>query len=389
MASNLDGGGLAVTTIVGEKGPSVRSDIWIEATDAPRAGYELETSVEAVYGRSLRAQIERKLAEFGNPPVHLNVVDSGALPFAVEARVEAVLCAHLNHSLPAISPRTAQSRGERLRRTRLYVPGNGPKLFPNADLYRPDGLILDLEDSVAPDAKFAARALVRRALASLDFGGSERMVRINAGDEGLRDLEAVAPQGVEAVLVPKADSGDVIREVAAKLDDLGADAVLIPLLESALAIQNAYAVATASPRVVALAIGLEDYATDIRAERSSEGAESAYAHGVVVNAARAAGVSPLASVFPGVDDPEAMRVYARRARSLGFDGVGCIHPRQVRPAHEAFAPSPEEMETARAIVEGYEKALAEGRGAVSVNGRMVDAPVYERAKTALSRGGQR
>ncbi|MGV3618130.1 MAG: aldolase/citrate lyase family protein [Fimbriimonas sp.] len=384
MAHDLAPGGMAVTTTVGEFGSAIRSDVWISVTDAPVAGYDLTTSVEAMYGRAIRRQIEAALDRFCRPGVHLEIRDSGALPFAWEARLEAALCTHLGIPLPPLPPRPLMAR-RHLRRTRMYVPGNGPKLFPNAGLYRPDGLILDLEDSVAPDAKFAARAMVRHALAALDWEGCERMVRINDGDEGLNDLEAVAPQGVEAFLIPKVESAEPLQRIAARLDELGSAAVLIPLIESAAGIERSFEIASASPRVAAIAIGLEDYVTDLRAERTTDGKESAYAHGRIVNAARAAGIAPLASVFPAVDDEEAMFRYARHARGMGFDGVGCIHPRQVRPAHRAFSPSPEELDAAQAIVIGFEAALAEGRGAVSVRGRMVDAPVYERAREVLAR----
>lgn len=372
---------------VGEHGPAVRSDVWIGVTEAPQAGYELMTSVEPLYGRSIRAQVEAAFDRFGRPGLHLEIRDSGALPFVLEARLEAAICAFLGRDLPELPFNRRSVTRDRLRRTRMYVPGNGPKLFPNAGLYRPDGLILDLEDSVAPDAKFAAQALVRRAFATLDWPGCERMLRINSGAAGLDDLAAVVPQGVDAVLVPKVEDGETLREIAKRLDEMEVETVLIPILESAMGVQRAYEIASASPRVVAIALGLEDYVADLRAERTDEGAESVYACGMLVNAARAAGVSPLASVFSRVDDPEGMRRYAERARQLGFDGVGCIHPRQVRPAHEAFTPSSEELELARAIVEGFEAALAEGRGAVAVAGRMVDAPVYQRARLALRRGG--
>jgi citrate lyase subunit beta/citryl-CoA lyase len=152
-------------------------------------------------------------------------------------------------------------------------------------------------------------------------------------------------------------------------------------------VMRAYEIASASPRVIAVALGLEDYLADIRAERTSSGTESAWAEGQVVNAARAAGISPLASVFSKVDDDAGMLAYSERARSRGFDGVGCIHPRQVPIAHQGFGPSEIEVRRARAIVEEFEAALREGIGAIRVEGQMVDAPVYERAKQMIERAG--
>lgn len=371
---------------VGELGADVRADVWIQATPAAKTTYTLESKVDALYGRAIRSQVERVLADYGQPAVHLEIRDTGALPFVWEARLEAVLCAFLERPLPTVTAQHApDGRKERLRRTRLYVPGNRPKMMPNAGLYGPDVLLFDLEDSVAPHAKQEARSLVRHALARLPWGGIERAVRINSGPEGLRDVEAVVPAGVDVLVVPKVEYPETLKELDAALEQLRTRTLLIPLLESALGVQNAYAVATASSRVAAIALGLEDYVADIGAERTSEGRESDYAHGQLVNAARAAGVAPLASVFPHFEDPMAVHAYARRMRGLGFEGIGCIHPRQIRPAHEAFMPSAEEVARARTIVEKYEDALKEGRGAVAVEGRMVDAPVAQRAYEVLRR----
>ncbi|HWD39076.1 MAG TPA: aldolase/citrate lyase family protein [Fimbriimonas sp.] len=372
MAVGLASGGVAMT-VVGAYGNGVRGDAEVTVSDAPSFRFELVSDVEPMYGSRIRGQIERAAAMFGNPPVELLVRDGGALPFVLQARLVAGFSAHLSVEVPPLGARAHSFKLKRLR-TRLYVPGNTPKLFPNAALYRPDAIILDLEDSVAVDQKFAARVLVTHALNTLAWGDTLRFVRIN----GIEDARALIGQGVDAFLIPKVESPEAIQEIAALLGPT--ETRIIPILESALGIERAFEIASSSPRILGMAIGLEDYVRDIGAQRTATGEESAWAQGRVVNAARAAGVQPLASVFSKVDDEEGMYQYALQSRLRGFAGVACIHPRQIAPSHRAFAPSPQEREQARAIVEAFEK---EGGGVLSVQDQMVDAPVYERARRAL------
>jgi citrate lyase subunit beta/citryl-CoA lyase len=375
-----------MTTVVGHAGESVRADVRVTVSDAPKPETDIRSSVGAIYNRSIRDLLQQVLTDFGNPNLSIALEDSGALPFVLQARIEAALCKHLQQPLPPLPKRKTSPVRDRLRRTRLYVPGDVPKLFANAGLYEPDILLLDLEDSVPPESKFAARAAVRRALNALDWDACERMVRINSGPQGLEDIRALADQGVDAFFVPKAEDAEQMREIGSVLEQVECNALLVPLIETAKGVMNAATIASASPRVAALAIGLEDYTADIGAERSESGEESAWAMGQLLNSARAAGIQPLASVFPDVESADGMFAYATRARKMGFEGVGCIHPRQIRPAHDAFTPSADEMEHASAIVTGFEQALADGLGAVRVNGKMIDAPVYERARRTLSRG---
>jgi citrate lyase subunit beta/citryl-CoA lyase len=288
-------------------------------------------------------------------------------------------------ALPDINPasRYPTSR-QRLRRSRLYLPGNTPKFFINAGLHSPDAVVLDLEDSVPPAEKDAARILVRNALRAVSFYGAEKMVRINQLPQGLEDVRTLVPHGVHTLLLPKVELPDQVRAVDTLLTELQAgDVYLIPIVESARGVLNAYAIASASPRIVGLAIGLEDYTADIGAQRTRDGRESLWACSQVINAARAAGVQPLGSVFSDIDDMDGLEVWTKEARLLGFDGVGCIHPRQVRVVHEAFTPSEEEIERAQRIMVAYEEALIEGRGVVVVDGKMIDAPVVERARRTL------
>jgi len=364
-------------TTAGFVGEGVRGDARVTVTDADAFGLEVRSSVESMYGRSIREQALACAREFGDPSVSLIVEDSGALPYVLQARLEAALSRHLGTPLPKTERTAHRAVRERLRRTRLYVPGNTPKFLTNAGLYEADGVILDLEDSVPAAEKSDARALVRRALQTVDFGRSERMVRVNSGELGEDDIVELAD--AELFLLPKVEDPKAVLQIEQLLDRLDSSALLLPILESAKGIHFAYEIAVSSPRIVGIALGIEDYVADIRAVKTEEGLESNWAHGQVVNAARAAGVSPFASVFATIDDDAKMEAYASKVARLGFDGVGCIHPRQIRPAHRGFAPSETEIEKARAIVTQFEAA----DGAIRVDGQMVDAPVYKRAKRTM------
>jgi citrate lyase subunit beta/citryl-CoA lyase len=252
----------------------------------------------------------------------------------------------------------------------------------NAGLYQADALILDLEDSVAPDHKFAARYLVRNGLRAINFNGAERMVRINQGQAGLDDLAVLLKQNVNLVLVPKVESAEELRAIDKKIVDvLGPDhgVLMMPIIESAKGGLFAYDIATATSNIAALAIGLEDYTADIGTQRTAEGKESLWLRQVVVNAARAAGVQPIDTVFSDISDMEGLRASVLEAKGLGFDGKGCIHPRQIPVIHEAFAPSQKEIDRAIAIVKAFENAQAQGLAAVSLGSKMIDPPVVKRA----------
>ncbi|OGU36851.1 MAG: citrate lyase ACP [Ignavibacteria bacterium RIFOXYB2_FULL_35_12] len=282
---------------------------------------------------------------------------------------------------------------ERLRRSRLYLPGNEPKFFVNAGLHSPDGIILDLEDSVAHSEKDAAQLLVRNALRSVDFYGAERMVRINQMPLGLNDLKFIVPHFVNVILIPKCESAVQITEIEQEVHRLkrlhkmksasSGDIYFMPILESALGIMKAYEIATASRHNCALAIGLEDYTADLGTQRTNEGRESFFARSMVINAAKAAGIQAIDTVFSDVADMEGLRESVIEAKSLGFEGKGCIHPRQVQVVHEAFAPTLEEIEKAKKIVLAFEEAESKGLGVVSIGTKMIDAPVVKRAQRTI------
>ena len=382
----------------GRRGDGVRSDLFV-AVEARVAGgieIELKSRVGAYYGDSIRAQVAETLGALGVTHARVEVDDQGALPFVIEARVEAAgrragLGKGRDARPKADVPARAPSARDRLRRSRLYLPGNEPKFMVNAGLHRPDGIILDLEDSVHAGEKDAARLLVRNALRTVDFGDAERMVRINQLPLGLEDLEAIVPERPELILIPKVERPEQMLEVDRAVTELlarsgGARPLwLMPILESAEGIEHAYEIAKASNRTVALTVGLEDYTADLGVAKTKEGSETLFARMRLVNAARAAGLQAIDSVYGDVGDLEGLGAWAVRSRAMGFEGMGCVHPRQIAPIHEAFAPSKSEIDKALRIEAAFRDAQEKGLGVVSLGSKMVDPPVVERARRLVSR----
>lgn len=382
----------------GRRGKDVRSDCWVSLEPGGSGlRIELTSKVEVMYGAALRAQVEQVCKTLSIQNAAIKIEDAGALPFTVSARIEA---AARRAKLPIGRPALAEPMGnpippsarDRLRRSRLYLPGNEPKFMVNAGLHGPDGVILDLEDSVAPGEKDAARVLVRNALMAIDFAASERQVRINQIPQGLDDLDFVVPYGAQLILIPKVETAAQVKQVQERIDELKPTqpVYLMPIIESALGCFNALAIATASPSVVALTIGLEDYTADIGAQRTLEGRESFWARSVVVNAARAAGIQAIDTVFSDVADMKGLEAAVLEAKGLGFEGKGCIHPRQIPVVHEAFAPDAAQIDRAKKIVLAFEEAQKKGLGVVSLGSKMIDPPVVKRAlatvRTAVSMG---
>jgi citrate lyase subunit beta/citryl-CoA lyase len=387
---------MAGTGEAGKRGPRVRSDCWIEVEirDSGGVSIDLQSKVAGMFGERISALIEEGCGALGVEHARIRLEDQGALPFTLAARLEtAVRRAGAEVAgeflLPMSNKCTYASESDRLRRSRLYLPGNEPKFYVNAGLHAPDGVILDLEDSVAPAEKDAARVLVRNALRVVDFYGAERMVRINQGEQGLEDLEWVVPHNVNLILIPKVEDPQHVVEVDRRIaaikqkHGLTNPVFLMPIIESALGAWRAYAIAASCPDVVGLAIGLEDYTADIGAQRTLEGTESFWARAQVLNGARAAHVQPLDTVFSDVADMEGLAASVREAKSLGFVGKGCIHPRQITVVHDAFAPDAAEIDKACRIVLAFEDAEARGLGVVSLGSKMIDAPVVKRAKTTV------
>jgi citrate lyase subunit beta/citryl-CoA lyase len=374
----------------------IRSDCYVELELKTSGGVKLnlQSKVESMYGDSIRSLIKDILKTFKIRNASVLIEDYGALPFTIAARVESAIKnifpeTETEFLLPFNKKSLYKTTKDRLRRSRLYLPGNEPKYFINAGLHKPDGVILDLEDSVAPSSKHDAKFLVRNALRSVDLFGCERMVRINQLPVGLEDLKFIVPHNIHVIIIPKVEHAEQIKQVEdvvlkiKKEKKIKNDIFFMPIIESALGVINAYEIASASKNNCALAIGLEDYTADIGTERTEEGRESLFARSMVVNAARAAGIQPIDTVYSDVTNMEGLRESVIEAKSLGFDGKGCIHPRQVKVVHEAFAPTEPEIEKAKKIVAAFEDAEKKGLGVVSIGSKMIDLPVVKRAQKTI------
>lgn len=376
--------------VAGNKGKGIRSDchVTIELTDKDGIQLELISKVEAMYGDDIRGCIREILEYYSISNARVLVEDSGALTLVLAARMEAaikqLLPTQKEFLLPVLAENLYETARDKNRFSRLYLPGNTPSLMINAGIHKPDGVILDLEDAVAPGKKQEARYLVRNALRNIDFYGAERMVRINQVPVGLQDLDFVVPHHVNLVLVPKCESAEQIRMVNEKIAHIQSEygikgkVWLMPIIESALGVLKSLEIAQ-SDNVVAMAIGLEDYTADLGTRRTQEATESFFARSMVVNACKAAGIQAIDSVFSDVADMEALKETVIRSKALGFDGMGCIHPRQIRVIHENYAPDAAEIEKAKKIVVAFNDATSKGLGVVSMGSKMIDPPVVKRA----------
>jgi len=381
----------------GKRGESVRSDCYFEIELKKSNGIKLDlkSKVESMYGESIKQMILDMSKFFGLKDAKILCEDNGALPFVLAARFELAVKRLFpqtmkEYLLPITKQNLYSTKKDQLRRSRLYLPGNEPKFFVNAGLHSPDGIILDLEDSVAPAEKDAAQLLVRNALRSIDFYGAERMVRINQLPKGLDDLKFIVPHNVSVILVPKCESAEQIHQLEKEVEKIKKQhkvenqIYFMPIIESTLGVIKAYEIASASKNNCALAIGLEDYTADIGTQRTNEGRESIFARQFLVNAAKAAGIQAIDTVFSDVADMEGLRQSVLEAKSLGFEGKGCIHPRQIKVVHEAFAPTTEEIEKAKKIVLAFEEAEKKGLGVVSLGSKMIDPPVVKRAQRIIN-----
>ena len=379
----------------GNKGDRVRSDCFVNLELAKEGGLQilLQSKVKPMFGNSINKLVEDILNHFEINNAKITIVDSGALPFVLAARIEAsikkLIKTDKEFLLELIPENRYQTKKDTFRFSRLYLPGNTPSLMLNAGIHNPNGIILDLEDAVAPDKKFEASFVVRNALREVNYYGAERMVRINQVPQGLDDLDFIVPHNVNLILVPKCESKNQIVAVNKRIDSIKkekgikGDIWLMPIIESALGVIKAYEIASAADNVASIAIGLEDYTADLGTRRTNKGTESFFARSMVVNAAKAAGIQAIDSVFSDISDMEALKQNVLVSKSLGFDGMGCIHPRQIRVIHENFAPDQPEIEKAKKIVDAFLKANEKGLGVVSLGSKMIDAPVVKRAQKTV------
>lgn len=383
------------TVFAGNKGDKDRSDCFISLELEKTGGIKisLKSKVKSLYGDSITSLCTDILKFFEVEHAAITIEDKGALPFVIAARLEAAIKRVIRTEkeyLPAmLTENQYATEKEQHRFSRLYLPGNTPSLMINAGIHKPYAVILDLEDAVAVDKKSEARFLVRNALRALDFMGVERMVRINQLPAGLNDLDYIIPHNVNVVLVPKCESAHQLHEVNNHILaiqtrlNLKNTVWLMPIIESALGVMHAFEIAKAAKNVVAIAIGLEDYTADLGVNRTPEGTESLFARSMVVNACKAAGIQPIDSVFSDVGDMEALKQNVLQSKALGFEGMGCIHPRQISVIHENFAPDKPEIDKAKKILHAFDQATEKGLGVVSLGTKMIDAPVVKRAQRTI------
>lgn len=280
-----------------------------------------------------------------------------------------------------------------MRRSMLFLPGNNPNMLINGNCLGADAVIFDLEDAVSPTEKDAARILVRNTVRSLDFRGCERIVRINAIDTPYwqKDIDALLPEKPELFLLPKTGSAEDVRTadvyISAAEDRLGLprNAVgLMALIETALGVENAFAIASATERVRALFLGAEDLTADLQCKRTKEGREIEYARTRLVVAARAAGVEVYDTPFTDVNDDEGIEADAALAKSLGFTGKASISPRHVEVINRIFSPTQKDIDYAYAVMDAIALAKRQGKGAIALHGKMIDAPIVARARQTIA-----
>ncbi|MBQ9129819.1 MAG: CoA ester lyase [Clostridia bacterium] len=280
-----------------------------------------------------------------------------------------------------------------MRRSMLFLPGNNPNMLINAGCLGADAVIFDLEDAVSPAEKDAARLLVRNTMRYMDLDGCEIVVRINSVDTDFwrKDLDTVIPCKPDVILLPKsAEPADIrlvdeyISALEEKLELQKGGVQIMPLIETAMGVENAFAIASSCKRVCALFLGAEDLTADLQCKRTKEGREIEYARQRLVVAARAAGVDVYDTPFTDVNDDEGIVTDARLAKAFGFTGKASISPRHVDVINEVFSPTLAEIEYAYEVVEAIRVAKEMGKGAVSLRGKMIDAPIVAGAERTIA-----
>ena len=280
-----------------------------------------------------------------------------------------------------------------MRRSMLFLPGNNPNMLINGNCLGADSVIFDLEDAVSPDEKDAARILVRNTMRYMDFRGCEIIVRINSIDTPYwqKDIDAILPYQPGLILLPKTGTpADVlaadayITQAEEKLGLERGTVGLMPLIETALGVENSFAIASATKRVKALFLGAEDLTADLQCKRTKEGREIEYARTRLVMAARAAGVEVYDTPFTDVNDDEGIEVDSTLAKSLGFSGKASISPRHVEVINRVFSPTMAEIDYAYEVMEAITLAKKQGKGAIALRGKMIDAPIVMRAQRTIA-----
>lgn len=281
---------------------------------------------------------------------------------------------------------------ERLRRTMMFVPGANAAMLRDAPLYGADSVMFDLEDAVSLNEKDSARTLVHFALKTFDYSAIETVVRINGLDTvGALDIEAMVLAGVNVIRLPKTETAQDIIDVSAVItqveeeNDLPVGTTkMMAAIESAEGVLNARDIATASDRLIGIALGAEDYVTNMKTRRYPDGQELLFARSMILHAARAAGIAAIDTVFSDINDIDGFIAETTRIKQLGFDGKSVINPRQIPLVNGIYAPSKAEIQQAKEVIWAIREAESKGSGVISLNGKMVDKPIVERAERVIA-----
>ncbi|OQB23566.1 MAG: Citrate lyase subunit beta [Firmicutes bacterium ADurb.Bin182] len=281
---------------------------------------------------------------------------------------------------------------KQLRRTMLFVPGNNPGMLRDAHIYGSDCIMFDLEDSVSIREKDAARFLVYKSLTTFSYGNKELVVRINSLDSklGLDDLEAIVRAQPHVIRLPKTETPEDVTQCEREIERIEKETGIpvgktrmMAAIESAKGVLNARDIALSSKRLIGIALGAEDYVTDLKTFRTADGIELLFARSMIVNAARAAGIDAIDTVYSDINNEEGLIRETTLIRTLGFDGKSVINPRQIPPVHKVFTPTQKDIQKALAVMGAIKEANSRGSGVISLNGKMIDKPVAERAQYVI------
>lgn len=365
----------------------------IEVTIEPASG-GLEVNISSSHGKlfydKIADTINSILNKYGIINAKISVIDQGALDYVIRSRVETAI----HRASQEIEKKYYTEKPYvkyRLRRSLLYIPGNNPYLMREIPVLDADGIILDLENSVSPEDKDSARMLVKYALANIDFGRSEKMVKINTLDIcGNEDIDEIMKSQPDTILIPKCESeydvkktADIVEKAEKKYQIKPNHVKLIPIIESARGVENAFAIADSNDRVIMVAFGAEDYSASLGTTQTESEDELDYARRTIVNAAKSAGKQAADSVYSNIDNTEGLRNSVRRVKAMGFDGKAIVHPSQIEIVHNVFKPSIEETSYANEIFNIYKKCKEQGTGVMKHRGRIIDMPVVLRAMRIL------
>ncbi|MEQ9763939.1 citrate (pro-3S)-lyase subunit beta [Streptococcus sp. ZJ151] len=280
---------------------------------------------------------------------------------------------------------------ERLRRTMMFVPGANAGMLRDAPLYGADSIMFDLEDSVSLKEKDTSRVLVHFALKTFDYSNVETVVRVNGLDTcGALDIEAVVTAGVDVIRLPKTETAQDIIDVETEIERVEREygievgrTRMMAAIESAEGVLNAREIAKASDRLIGIALGAEDYVTNMKTRRYADGQELFFARSMILHAARAAGIAALDTVYSDVNNTEGFQNEVRLIKQLGFDGKSVINPRQIPLANEIYTPTEKEIENAKQVKWAIREAESKGSGVIALNGKMIDKPIVERAERVM------